>query len=264
MSKVQQVIDLALSEVGYKEKATNDQLDDKGANAGSGNFTKYARDLDNVSGFYNGKKNGYAWCDVFVDWLFWKCFGAANAMAMLCQPTQSAGAGCTYSLGYYRIKGRFFDYPQVGDQIFFGSVSASTHTGIVTQFDENYVWTVEGNCADGVNSRRYARSSNYIAGYGRPMWDVEAEPTTVYETTVSVAVKTNECTLNMPILTKGSEGQVVKTLQSLLWNFGYSLEVDGEFGDITLFFVKQFQALKMLEQDGEVGKQTWSKLLGVK
>ena len=53
------VIAIALAEVGYKEKASNSQLDDKTANAGSNNYTKYARDLKNA-GYYNGNKNGYA------------------------------------------------------------------------------------------------------------------------------------------------------------------------------------------------------------
>ena len=71
MSEKDKVIDVAILEVGYVEKATNSNLDDKTANSGSGNYTKYARDLDEIN-FYNSKKNGYAWCDVFVDWCLLK------------------------------------------------------------------------------------------------------------------------------------------------------------------------------------------------
>ena len=39
------LVALAAQEVGYLEKATNSRLDDKTANAGRGNWTKYARDL---------------------------------------------------------------------------------------------------------------------------------------------------------------------------------------------------------------------------
>ena len=53
------VVNIALNEVGYLEKASNSNLDSKTANAGSKNYTKYARDLDNIPNFYNGKKNGY-------------------------------------------------------------------------------------------------------------------------------------------------------------------------------------------------------------
>ena len=70
------VLKIAEAEVGYLEKASNSQLDSKTANAGSANYTKYARDLDNISGFYNGKKNGYPWCDVFIDWCFVQAYGA--------------------------------------------------------------------------------------------------------------------------------------------------------------------------------------------
>ena len=63
------LIKVAEKEVGYLEKASNKNLSNKTANAGSGNYTKYADYFDKeYPTFYNGKKNGYAWCDVFVDW----------------------------------------------------------------------------------------------------------------------------------------------------------------------------------------------------
>ena len=58
MSKPNDIVSIALAEVGYREKASNASLDDKAANAGSGNWTKYARDLA-AAGYYNGNKNGY-------------------------------------------------------------------------------------------------------------------------------------------------------------------------------------------------------------
>ena len=66
MSKPADIVAIALAEVGYREKATNSMLNDKTANSGSNNWTKYARDLA-AAGYYNGNKNGYAWCDCFVD-----------------------------------------------------------------------------------------------------------------------------------------------------------------------------------------------------
>ena len=70
MDARQRLLATAIAEVGYLEKKTNKNLDSKTANAGYNNYTKYARDLDAISGFYNGKKQGYAWCDMFVDWCF--------------------------------------------------------------------------------------------------------------------------------------------------------------------------------------------------
>ena len=108
---ISKVLDLARSEIGYHEKATNSELDDKTANSGSGNWTKFARDLAALGNFYNGAKNGYAWCDCFVDWLFYKAFGATVGMNMICQPQRSAGAGCLYSAQYYRNAGRWATNP---------------------------------------------------------------------------------------------------------------------------------------------------------
>ena len=55
---VERVLATARAEIGYIEKETNAQLDDKTANAGDGNWNKYARDLDALGVVYNGKKNG--------------------------------------------------------------------------------------------------------------------------------------------------------------------------------------------------------------
>ena len=68
------LLEIARGELGYKEKETNSQLDNPTANAGDGNWTKYARDLHSA-GYYQAAKNGYAWCDMFVDWCFWQLAG---------------------------------------------------------------------------------------------------------------------------------------------------------------------------------------------
>lgn len=175
------VIAVAAAEIGYKEKANNSQLDDKTANAGNKNYTKYARDFDQkYPQWYNGKKNGFAWCDMFVDWCFLTAFGYAKALELLCQPEKSCGAGCTYSAGYYKQKGQFYTSdPKPGDQIFFGtSISDCSHTGIVEKVDGSKVYTIEGNTSDQVARRSYALTSSKIVGYGRPKYDAETTTTT--------------------------------------------------------------------------------------
>ena len=171
------VIAVAIGEIGYKEKASNSQLDDKTANAGSADYTKYARDFDTLyPNWYNGKKNGFAWCDMFVDWCFLTAFGYENALKLLCQPERSAGAGCTYSLGYYKAKGQLHTSgPKPGDQIFFGSSTSNvSHTGIVEKVDSSKVYTTEGNTSNQVARRTYALTDKTIVGYGRPAYDAES------------------------------------------------------------------------------------------
>lgn len=185
------VIAVAAAEIGYKEKASNSQLDDKTANAGSANYTKYANYFDKeCPDWYNGKKNGYAWCDMFVDWCFHMAFGHEKALELLCQPEKSCGAGCTYSAGYYKAKGRFYtSNPKPGDQIFFGtSISNCSHTGIVEKVDSSKVYTIEGNTSDVVARRSYALSYAKIVGYGRPAYDAEtSEPAAGTPDQVTVA-----------------------------------------------------------------------------
>ena len=169
------LLEVAAAEVGYHEKATNGSLDDKTANSGSGNFTKYARDFDEkFPTFYNGNKNGFAWCDMFVDWCFVTAFGVTDALRLLCQPSGSCGAGCNYSLGYYKQKGQMFTTPKVGDQIFFGTSAENVqHTGIVYAVDASRVYTIEGNTSDQVAKCSYSLTDRSIVGYGRPAYDTE-------------------------------------------------------------------------------------------
>lgn len=172
------VLAIATAEIGYHEKKNNSQLDNPTANAGSANYTKYARDFDEkYPKWYNGKKNGFAWCDMFVDWCMLTAFGYADALRLLCQPERSAGAGCTYSLMYYEKQGRYHAKdPKPGDQIFFStahSKSNVSHTGLVEKVDGRKVYTIEGNTSDKVARRSYYLNDSYIVGYGRPAYDAE-------------------------------------------------------------------------------------------
>ena len=183
---IEKLINIANAEIGYLEKKSNKDLDSKTANAGNGNYTKYARDLDNIPNFYNGKKNGYAWCDVFVDWLFVQAFGVDKAKELLLQPNGSLGAGCTYSARYYKNANQYHKTPKVGDQIFFTNSKGSiVHTGIVYKVDNTYVYTIEGNTSSdegvvenggSVNDKKYKLSYSRIDGYGRPKYDEEYTP----------------------------------------------------------------------------------------
>lgn len=172
---VSKVLETAAAEIGYREKKSNAQLDDKTANAGSGNYTKYARDFDQkYPDWYNGKKQTAAWCDMFVDWVFLTAFGYRKALELLCQPEKSAGAGCTSSCRYFRNAGQFYKSPKPGDQIFFGnSLSDVYHTGIVEKVDSRKVYTIEGNSSDRVERCSYSLTNGKIVGYGRPKFDPE-------------------------------------------------------------------------------------------
>lgn len=266
------VVKVAEGEVGYLEKKTNSNLDSKTANAGYNNYTKYARDFDDkYPNFYNGKKNGFAWCDIFVDWCFVKAFGVDKALKLLGQPLKSCGAGCSWSANYYKKINRFFKTPKVGDQIFFAdSKGEPCHTGFVKKVTSTKVYTIEGNTSSesgvvanggAVAEKSYSLSYSRIYGYGRPEYDAEPVATTTITTK-----KEGTCTVNVKKLQKGSEGSNVKALQALLIGYGYSCGkagADGDFGTSTYSAVKKYQKNNGLTVDGVVGEKTWKKLLGV-
>ena len=266
MSKPADIIAIALAEVGYREKASNTALDDKTTNAGGNNWTKYARDLA-AAGYYNGNKNGFAWCDVFVDWCFYKAYGAVEGQRIQCQ-TGPLGAGCIFSAQYYQQKGRYDRTPKIGDQVFFQSGGEIGHTGIVVEVTDSSIVTVEGNSSDQVKKNTYSRSSSYIAGYGHPLYG-ESDPVPVTppaeETPVTVT-----CQVGLPQLKNGAEGTAVKNAQILLIDKGYYCggplragreTADGEFGPTTEKSVKSFQTKRNLTADGIIGSDTWKALI---
>ena len=187
VSAVKRLLETARAEIGYVEKETNAQLDNKTANAGDNNWNKYARDLDAIGVVYNGRKNGYAWCDIFTDWCFIRTFGLERGMSLLCQVKSGLGAGCTYSANYYKQKGQFHTRnPQPGDQIFFTKDGGKTmyHTGIVEKVSGGRVYTIEGNTSSQpgvvpnggcVRDKNYPLNASYIGGYGRPDFSIVQE-----------------------------------------------------------------------------------------
>lgn len=184
MSPIDKLISTLEKEEGYLEKASNAFLDDKTSNVGSNNWTKYARDMD-LFDAYNSPKNGYSWCDMFVDWGFVQSFGFDTAMEMTYQPVGGNGAGCTGSANYYKANKQFFSTPKVGDQIFFkGNGNTFTHTGIVIKIEGGRVYTIEGNTSSkegvianggGVFKKSYPLNYAKIGGYGRPNYALVAE-----------------------------------------------------------------------------------------
>lgn len=272
------VIQVALNEVGYLEKASMSQLDDKTANAGNANITKYARDLDAI-GFFNGRKQRVAWCAVWVCWCTVQAYGVEMAKKLLCLPAKASdncAAGCRYAMNYFKSKGQFHtSNPQVGDQIFFYSKTKQSisHTGLVYRVDSTKVYTVEGNTSGasgvvanggGVCQKSYYLDYDSIVGYGRPQYDMANDTQTAEKPTQTPtqAQTTASGVMTMDTLRNGSKGTQVKVLQYLLNMNGYNAgTVDGIFGANTLKAVKAYQKDKGLTVDGIAGKNTWKTIL---
>ena len=124
------LISAAEKEVGYLEKRSNSQLDDKTANAGSGNYTKYWRDV--YPAF-----QGQAWCACFVSWIFQKVFGKDTAGKLL---KHWPFVYCPTLAGVTKSR-----TPQVGSVVLFFRNGQYTHTGFIVSMTRTTITTIEGN-----------------------------------------------------------------------------------------------------------------------
>ena len=167
-----------------------------------GKYNKYAEYLDQTP-IYNGKKNGYDWCDIYYDCGMVQTFDLDVAVEMMNQPLNGCGAGCDFSASYYRAANQWSSSPSLGAQIFFGTRGDEYHTGRVVGFDDYHVHTVEGNTGysagysgGAVLKQTYGRDDGRICGYGVPKWSLAGgddgvapvELTNVYEATGQLEV----------------------------------------------------------------------------
>ncbi len=172
MCYVDKVIQIEQAEVGYLEKKSNANLDDKTANAGNGNYTKYAREY---AEWGDGNYQGQAWCDMFQDWAFVQAYGVENARRLL----GGFSAYTPTSAQYFKNMGRWSQTPQRGALVFFQNSERIHHIGLVTDVKDGKIYTVEGNTAatedvvangGGVWAKSYDIGNSKIAGYGMPAY----------------------------------------------------------------------------------------------
>lgn len=296
------LLKVAAAQVGYLEKESNKNLDSKTANAGDENFTKYSRDFDTkYKTFYNGKKQGADWCDIFVDWCFVEAFGEKAALELLGQPKKSCGAGCYWSANYFKQIGRFSKKAMVGAQIFFIDGDGDIcHTGIVEKVGTKYIYTIEGNTSNasgvvanggGVARKKYELNNSRIYGYGLPKFEIEVvkEPEEPKEKNkvlewqlAAMADGFNQPKYFTVYGADGLWGSECAAVASVAIvkrraNFIYpeltkivqraagltGADVDGKCGWQTHNAIKAYQRKNGLKVDGICGINTWRKILGV-
>ena len=242
------VLAIAEAEEGYHEKNSAANLDKKTApNDGSGNYTKYGRDMHKLQP--SNMDYPAAWCDSFVDWCMQKAFGAETARKVLCGDFDDYTVN---SADHYKQAGRWTKTGKRGYQIFFRNSGGICHTGLVKKVSGGKVYTTEGNKSNMVKACMYDITDSTIDGYGMPRYDL-----------VTGVVTQNQSQDTAPTLRKGSKGEDVKSLQKKLNAAGSKLDVDGDFGSKTEAAVKAYQKANGLTADGIVGPLTWAKLNAV-
>lgn len=107
----------------------------------------------------------------------------------------------------------------------------------------------------------------YFAQHGKTVADFRKDVQTlmdgctIIQTTTTTTVNNIKESIKMKYIVKGEISQRVKILQALLLAEGYSISVDGDFGQMTFNIVEQFQRDKQITIDGIVGEQTIGTML---
>lgn len=171
------IINLAWDEVGYKGKKSNNNLYDKESNT-SGKWNKYAQELYDSHEYYNANKNGYNYCAIFMDWLFYHQADNNAEEAKKVKPYNLYNPSVYWSYKAYNDINRTGNEPEIGAQIFFKDSTGDlwAHTGLVVKVDDNSITTVEGNWGNNVVSRVFKKDDPIIICYGYPLYDDEPEP----------------------------------------------------------------------------------------
>ena len=138
------IAEIALTQVGYTEIGDN--------------HTKY-----NI--WYFGSDVSQPWCGAFISW----CANQAEIPTSIIRKNALAsGTAADMNNNTYGCPGLPFvgTTPAVGDILYIDTNkdSKSEHVGLVVGFDDEYVYTVEGNASNSVAARKYARSTGEMWG----------------------------------------------------------------------------------------------------
>jgi hypothetical protein len=193
-----------------------------------------------------------AWCAMTVSYAaahggFSGDGGETLQMPGVSTTTAKGWAYVPYLAEDFTAAGRYDGSPQRGD---FGVVAGQVHVFIVEDVDGDQVLTVEGNYGNHlVRNRRFISACD---GFCHLPYDGQVSPQ---------PLATASAIPPFPgFVRKGSNGSAVRQVQQRLFDRGWHLGVDGDFGAQTEQVVKQFQGEKGLEVDGVVGPITWTQL----
>lgn len=208
----------------------------------------------NLYNNYLPRARGYAltpydsWCDCTVSAAFIK----ANAVDLI----GGTECGVQEHIKLFTKKGIWIEdgtiTPLPGDIICFNwdesrqpNDGFADHIGIVEYVEGGVIHTIEGNASGRVQRRTYPVGHGNIRGFARPKYGADSSTTLVSGGTTAVpksgAASSATTTTG---LRKGSSGEAVAAMQSMLITCGYdcgSYGADGDFGNDTYKALVKFQ-----------------------
>jgi peptidoglycan hydrolase-like protein with peptidoglycan-binding domain len=286
MSKRNEFVNIAKSQIGIKETGTNNV---------KYNTWYYGRVVNGTPG-----TSEYAWCVTFECW----CANQIGVLGSLIPKCNNVGVlRDWYKVrGLYHLRGSYT--PQKGDLIIFKNAS---HTGIIERVEGNRIWTIEGNSKDKVSNNTYLRTDSYIQGYCQVKFNdnqgntgnatkssikeiqsmikskynfnfyvdgiygsetkkmlikaLQTELNKQYNANLNVdGVFGNKTKSKCPIVKNGAKGNITLLIQCKLVCLGYNISTDGVYGNQTKNAIIQFQKSHGLLADGICGRNTFEKL----
>lgn len=212
------------------------------------NLLKTAKDQNGVKESPSGSNktefgkwyglNGEKWCAIFVSWVY---HHAGHPLGRI--DTSNGYQSCASGYNFWKRKNRLTTDPKPGDIVLYdwNGDGLCEHTGIfidwVKKGESFFAWegnTSVGNDSDGGQVMRRERKKSTVKAFVNP------------------GVIDDDLVVADDLLKRGDSGSSVTSLQKKLYDLGYMIIVDGDFGKDTEKVVKQFQKEKNLEQSGEV------------
>ena len=268
MNTTNDIVKIALSEVGTKEKGVNNV---------KYNTWYYGKEVD------GGKNQAYAWCMAFISW----CANQAGVPTDII-PKENY---CPDAVKFFKSKGIFKTRkehtPKSGDIVFFdwNKNNAADHVGIVVDVTSKNIITVEGNKGDAVKKCTYKKSYSCILGYGIPEYTKEESKEEEEEEKYKPSIlewQKSAILDGFKFPKYGADGEWGKECESVAKNaivkkratYKYKnltrilqmvvgVSVDGLCGKNTKKAIEDYQRSNGLVVDGECGINTWKKILGV-
>ena len=268
--EIEKVILIAKNEEGYLEKKSNNQLDNKTANAGSANYTKYWRDI-------KPDYQGQPWCAAFISWCFMKAFGLDNAKKLLKH----------WPYVYCPTLGKLFTRnanPKIGDVVIFYHNGMFTHTGLVTAVIGDRFYTIEGNTSGasgiianggGVCAKSYLNSQMPGTKFCTPDYSIVSnavnKPSDINKIPSNTIQTGEKYMFNPETVKAGDKNTSVLLLQEILRARGFkgkngkALKLTWTADANTIYALKAYQESRkeVLEVDGICGPATWKDLIAI-
>lgn len=188
--------------------------------------------------WYQPSLNGQKWCAMFVSWVF---DHAGHPLGHI--QTKNGIHHCQSAHNYYKEKGQLTSNPQPGDIVIYDweGNGYADHIGIFIKWTNSAQTAIEAwegntstsNDSDGGGVMKRIRSRNLIKSFINPG---------VYTDTAVTPVPSS--------LTKGARGAQVTQLQKYLYDIGYTIEIDGWFGNETEMLLKDYQTKNAMNPTG--------------